>query len=727
MFVSVDGEGRQEGDVMSLMTLSIGREDGSSATHIVGDGGVRGALLWLVDQLAADYTDADGNVFKQVPVAFHFNWDTAVMAKDFNPFRDHMFLVRKVQKPIMTTLCGSEHPTGACPMEGDLAVRRAEMAQEAMIIGAAVNYDEGCDLLHRYDPTDINSIITNGGEGDLAAYDSKSSLAIATTPGRRFYVEHRPHGDRFEEWRRVDIHDTGSAFVGGLLKVISDWNPELTDEQREIIEWGKQRRTETFEVGEIDDIIRYSEAECVAHARVCRKLLDLIKDAAHVNIAEDRLFGSGSIAGAALKHYHAPPRNAKFRKGEVADAGSDLFYEEIAQMTYFGGMIETPVVGLVEGLTDEVDINSAYPHKMIYIPCTRKWCGQWRVTDGDLPPDAIVGHVQVVWYIEEGTTSTPPFMVRRRDGRVAMPRMMDTPTWVTLAEYRAAVERFPSSIEISRAIYWEPNCRCGNPRPFEFLQTLYDRRLEIKNRMKVVEKDSPEWWNLSCREKAIKLVINSIYGKLAQQDPQPGAYTNLHLASYITGATRAQVRRETWARENQGGTVVYQHTDSVLSVGGNPADGGKQLGAWGMEKPSKNLLIVQPGLATALGGGKSASRGCKLGAFKEAVEEWLAAVDLTKPPIEWPKLTTRQKVMISRRQAMAWGKPHLAGSFQTKVTEISPISPKREIDNARPMGGNPTAWEVPPVDYVDDPATLKDVMRMRRHFVERRRSGEYDQ
>lgn len=712
MFVSVDGEGSQEGDVMNLMTLSIGREDGTSATHIVGEQGVQGAMHWLIDQVSGHYQAPNGQTYKQIPVAFHFGWDSAVLAKDFDP--KDMFLIRKAQAKLQTPVCGANHPPDEeCTFLDETAARQ-HIQNEADALGGEADHVEVLPtVLHRYDHRDITNVITASGESDVIAYDRSSQLAFAITPGRRFYLEHRPNGDRYEKWRRADVHDTGRAFVGGLLKVISDWNPELSDQQKAIIEWGKQRRTEVFQIEEIDKIVEYSEAECVAHARVCRILINLIQDAAHVTIQEKDLFGSGSIAGATLKYYGAPRR-----KPTKKQLGSDLRYEHIGQMTYFGGMIETPVVGLVEGLTDEVDINSAYPHKMIYIPCMREGCGFWAATDGEVPEAAVVGHAKVKWFVEEGLTSTPPFIVRRQDSRVGMPRMMDQWTWVSLAEYQAAQQRFPEDIEVEKVIYWAPDCVCGNEKPFEFLQYLYDKRLEFKDEMKAAEKDSPEWWNLSCKEKAIKLVINSIYGKLAQQDPQPGAYTNLHLASYITGATRAQVRTETWAREDQGGIVVYQHTDSVLSVGGTPKDEGKKLGAWGMEKQSKDFLIVQPGLATSLGGGKDASRGCRLGPFKEAVNKWLTEVDLTQHPTTWPKLVTEQKVMISRRQAVAWGKPYLAGSFQDKITESSAVSPKRDIDNAEQMPGIPTAWVVPALDLIEDPASLEDVLRMRKSLGE---------
>lgn len=744
MFQSNDGEGRQISDEMFLMTFSYGREDGSSATHTsYVEGGPKAALMWLIDQTWPKHKAGDQE-FRNVPVAFHFNWDTAVIAKEFDPTK--MFLIRKAQTKIKTALCGSTHKGGQkCPMKTKRAIAIQHLENESRTLKEEVDeLDEYIEVLHRYDPADIEKVITNGGEGDIIAYDRESQLAIATSPKRRFYVEHRPNGDRFEGWRRVDIHDTGTAFAGGLEKVIESWNPELTEQQREVIRWGKKhRKNGTFDMDVIDKIKEYSEAECVAHARVCRILLQLIKEVANIEIKETELFGSGSIAGAVLKHYWVPRRNDSKRYGD----GADLTHEDVAQLTYFGGMIETPVVGLVQGEVDEVDINSAHPHKMVNMPCMRKGCGEWVTHDTAPGEEILIGHVEAKWMISK-KTSTPPFILRREDGRVGMPWMMNKWTWVSLAEYQAAVEEFGyRDIKCREVVYWKPDCTCGNPKPFKFLEKLYNERLAIKSRMKRLEghglKESSMWWKLSVQEQAIKLIINSVYGKLAQQDPMPGAFTNLHFASYITGATRAQVRRETWAREKQGGTVVYQHTDSVLSQGGKPVDGGKELGAWGMEKKTHDFMIMQPGLATSAqlvwvededhehGGywkpkGKTASRGCRMDVFIESAIKYANTTDLTKHPTEWPKMVTKQKVMVSRRQALAWGKPHLAGSFQDKVTEISPVSPKRDIENAYQMPGCPTAWIVPPLDYIENPATLEDVLRMRGHYRKKREAGEYD-
>ena len=698
MFVSVDSEtewceaeGRQR-----LTTLSYGREDGTSESLITHDS--RAAYLWLIERLTGVYTDSSGKEWRQAPVAFHFNHDSAVLCNDLDPA--DMMLIRKVQHKIETSLCGADHSHGStCDYD-----TRTDNEGKATT-GA----------LHRYDATDINAVLTDGMLGDVLAWHRPTHLGIAGSAGQGLYLEVRPHGDRFENWKRLVIRDTGRSFYGGLESVIEQWNPDLSPTQRERIAWGKRQREVGFAGATESDIAAYSEAECVAHARVCRKLIESVSAAAHVRIRPSQLAGSGSVAAAVLRHYGAPKRT---------DTHEDSEADTLARLTYYGGLIEAPVVGLLSEDVEGEDINSAYPSKMIHIPCMRAGHGSWKTSRRDVPAE-LIGHALVTWDVSRSKTSTPPFTVRRRSGAVCQP-LVGRRIWVALAELQAALPRFASSIVVHKVLYWTPSCDCEPP--LAFLADLYDERLAIKDTMRTMEPGSVEWWEASCKEQAIKLIINSIYGKLAQTRYGLGPYTNLHFAGYVTGSTRGQVRTKTWDHENAGGTVVYQHTDSVLSVGTTVVDGGKKLGAWGKEKSSQGFLIIQPGLAMSLFcKGKVASRGVRARDFTLAAWNWYQKTDLTSHPDTWPLLTSDQQVMITRRQAIARGKPRLAGSFEIKHTESRVTSNKRDYSAARPVPGNPYAWAVPPAAYVWDQATEDDLREFRSLLDKRRRSGDFDE
>jgi DNA polymerase family B len=679
MAVSCDAEGAEiPAGTMHLRTASFGREDGSSGSWTGDVEDIPAILMWYLDNVYGPYTAPDGRTYQQNLIAFHHNWDSSVIAKHFSG--PEMYLVHKAtSRGMLTPLCDKTHPLGFDSCE-----------------------DPRQGVLHRRNPKDVQAVITDGGEGDLAAYDPVSNLAICITPGRRLYVEHRPKGDRFEDRRVLDFHDTGRSFQGGLEDVIKDWNPVLSDEQRAAISWGKAARSgrETWRQAPLTGLAAYSEAECVAHARVTRQLVETLRDAAHIPMKISKLYGSGSIANAALKHHHAPRRD-----------DSDLEAEDVADMTYFGGMIETPVIGLIPGAIQELDLNSAYPSVMYQIPCTKTGCGKW-VHSRRAPAAGRLGHVKVLWDLRGIQTSTPPFMVRRKDGCVAQP-LIAGETWVTAAEYQTAIKRFGrGQILLRESWTWIPDCQCGNPFPFTFLADLYGERLQIKKRMKEVAKGSEAYWTLHVHQLVLKLVLNSMYGKMAQQRPDFGVYTNLHIASHITGVTRAKLRMETWKREDQGGMVVYQHTDSTRSIGGAPEDQGATLGAWGREDDSYDFLVLQPGLAVSREG-KSATRGAKLDAFQRAIEVWRAETDLTDHPTLWPKLHVDRTIMMSRRMAIAQNKPHMAGTFDDTVLSLSMSTRKRDVENAIQLPGIPTAWALPPVECVWDAMEEGDLSKMR--------------
>lgn len=739
MIVSVDLEGRQTDDgVMHIISVSYGREDGTSASLSNLRSFLTGqeVCMWLIENVSQHYTDSDNKEFKQSVVSFHFSWDTAVITKDFT---DDLSMVYKATAQRRNLLCNTAHKE-----------------------------DAECGRLHRSCQSTIQ-LVMDDGEGDLLALHTPSNIGITQSVKRRLYIEHRPNGDRYDDHRRVDIHDTGSAFVGGLLAVIDKWKPELNAEQQTAIEWGKVVRKEKglagFAGATIADIERYSESECVAHARVVRLLINAIRTAAHISIKPSQLFGSGSVAAAACKFHNVPP-------GEDSDLGTDTPITDtailcqnifdVSRVTYFGGLIEAPVVGIVAGTVDELDINSAYPAQAVKLPCMRKGHGEWVITTyknrrrgqltGNISNDTI-GYVLTSWMLNKESTSTGPFLVRRKDGTVRA-SLVARDVWVTIVEYNAAIDQFGANafIKHSQVIRWQQHCSC--PNPFAWLTDLYDARLVMKDEMKALFRcetctettamaggckdkthkrslpaaHNTPWQYLNCRQEAIKLIINSCYGKLAQQRPTLGRYTNLGYAGFITGATRSMVRREAWAREAQGGTVVYQHTDSVLSIGGSPTDGGNALGAWGMEKPTTDFLIVQPGLAIGLGGGKLASRGARKDEFGDAAREWWQTQDFTRHPDEWEPMVIDREMMLSRKLAMVRNRPTLAGSFVPQPLTVHVASNKRDFDNAYQMVDNPTAWVVPPCVNVPnaDKSTLLDLDDFLTAMQVRIVSGDFD-
>lgn len=833
IFISVDNEAIQQGEndnaVMWGKCLSWGLENGESGTYFWqwGDDvpylerGPVGVIRYMCELIGKPYELKEpwkdlpaGTKVRLRPISFHFNFDAAILLKDFDP--KQMEVVRKVQTKITSVVCRATHAEGekcektynrdalvaAVQKERDRQEKSGTLPQED---SQGNTFAEIEGIIHAFDDEDVTAVLIEGGESDLIAWDQRSKLGVTHTPRRRFYAEIRPNGDWYGGWRcKIDVHDTGSAFVGGLEKAIADWNPPIADHQRAAIKWGKKARLTGFAGATDEQIAAYSEAECVAHAKMARMLLDTVLEVGNVPMKLTDLFGSGSVAKAALDHWHVPKRGMK----PTAHNRSILDYEEIGQLTYFGGLIHTPLLGhipLVDEYGNELfvigqDINSAYPDKFVDVPCMRRTidkegnvtdCGEWKESTRAPHKAYVVGHVLASWDIsvpdENGNivdpetgqrfsspTSTPPFVVREQNLGVYHSTMGEN-VWVTLAEFREAKKQFGNAVTAHKYLYFKEKCVCGNPRPLERVQKLYDERLSIKAKADAIaaqcKKDkvelTQEFWSLWTKQLTIKLIINSIYGKFGQMRPRPGSYTNLHIASYITGATRAQMRRKIWDIEALGGKIAYVHTDAgyaVITVGKGQTleevrteldmdDQGPELGKFGAEDPNRNTLLWQPGLTYSRekykkgewqSGGKVAARGIGTGVWEAAAEGFLSevdlgTVDLTTHPKTWPAIHATDRTMLGLRKARAMGKPHLAGTFRNVEKQMSvfqtvekdgeikvPVGQRRDYERAVQVDGIPTLWAVPPIPKVPRPATIHDMKQYQTSLAKRYIKGEFD-
>lgn len=837
MACSFDNEAIQDGEGndarMKGKCLSWGLENGESGTYFwkwdddvpYTERGPVGAILYMCELIGKPYElkqpwgeHPAGTKVRLRPVSFHFNFDAAILLKDFDFAQ--MEVVRKVQRKIESIVCRATHGENeTCDKLTNRAALLAALQKEIASqekTGTTPNSgdseanvtveDVKDQIIHAYDVEDIIAALIEGGEGDLAVWDPKSQLAVTHTPRRRFYAEIRPNGDYYGGWKwKLDVHDTGSSFVGGLEKSIDDWNPPISPKQRADIARGKQGRKVGFKDFTDDEIAAYSEAECVAHAMMCRMLLDTVLDVSNVPMKLTDLFGSGSVAKAHLDHWQVPRRGMK----PTATNRSILDYEDIAQQTFFGGLIHTPLIGRVpivdmdgnELFVIGQDINSAYPDKFVRVPCMRRTvdkktrkiidCGKW-VETNRLPNEKHeVGHVLASWDISipdpEGNivdketgerysspTSTPPFVVRGKNMGVYHP-VKGVDTWVTLAEFREAKKEFGPKVKGHKFLYFRENCKCGNPNPLERVQRMYDERLAVKEKADAIadqcKKDgielTQEFWSLWARQLTIKLVINSIYGKFGQMRPQPGAYTNLHIASFITGATRAQMRRKIWDIEALTGIIAYVHTDAGYAlVTVKPGetleekrtsldmdDQGPELGKFGAENPTRDGLLWQAGLTyfrekqkkgAWVRGGKVAARGIGTSVWEAAADGTLnqadmGEIDFTRHPKEWPAIYATDRTMYGLRKSFALGKPELAGTFQNTEKKLSvfrtdvvdgqiviPHGQRRDYENAVQVDGIPTLWTVPPIAMVSDPATAADIKQHRSLLARRYKKAEFE-
>lgn len=321
-------------------------------------------------------------------------------------------------------------------------------------------------------------------------------------------------------------------------------------ECRDEIVAGKLARG-SFDWSQINEVTRYNGAEL----RNLVRLADELRQRLHkVEIRVSRWDGPGAIASALYKKYEtksyldaAPP--------EVAEAG---------RYAYAGGRFEIIRKGhSVEGAW-QYDIRSAYPSAIRYLPCLVH--GHWTKRIGPIRRLVQFGiyRIEVCDPPTESITQPQPLWMRNRDGTVYFSEYSHG--WYWSPEAELALELGGSVIH--EAWEWVQDC---DHEPFNFVEALYNKRAALKKAG-------------DGAHVGLKLGLNSLYGKLAQQigwDAGPPLklppYHSLEWAGWITAHCRAQVYR---AAMHAPDDVIAFETDAIFSRVPLPLDIGSRLGQW---------------------------------------------------------------------------------------------------------------------------------------------------
>lgn len=359
------------------------------------------------------------------------------------------------------------------------------------------------------------------------------------------------------------LNDVGSFFQCSLLKALKTRSPncEVSDEELELIMKGKERRA----TAELDDEMRlYNRLEN-------RALEALMVDLDHgftkigVPLGKTQYHGPGQ---ASQKWAKKIPELAVSTK--AVRAMKPELYDAIVA-SYYGGIFEIIAHGIVNGISYEYDINSAYPYAIVNLPCV---CGQWKRNPRTIPYGALVlQHAKVV--------GTDPWLgpVPYRAESRAILRPKFSRGWYWKHELDAAEEAGLLSHRslFEQWVYYP----CGHSKPLTALKHLYQSRLDLGKESSI--------------GKAIKLLINSLYGKFAQSIGNP-QISNAVYASLITSACRTQILRAIGSHPRRTDALLMIATDAVFFTEPHPGlPLSNQLGDWELKERS-NLTIFKPGM-----------------------------------------------------------------------------------------------------------------------------------
>jgi hypothetical protein len=203
---------------------------------------------------------------------------------------------------------------------------------------------------------------------------------------------------------------------------------------------------------------------------------------------------------------------------------------------------------------------------------------------------------------------------------------------------------------------------------YPWVHDLYKEKARLKREL---GEDSPEYM-------AIKTVLNSAYGVLAQTRPRRSPITCLIQAGYVTALCRQQLWREAKRIEDAGDEVIMLATDGIAAVGDKfretaRAENSMALGEWGFEEADEGVYFESGVYALRYG------------------EEWVMKVrglpgvtaeDLMECPE--PAFAVTFKSPLHLKSAIIQRRPEDLGIFEVQ---------KRELDPAR--AAYDAGWGVP--------------------------------
>lgn len=392
---------------------------------------------------------------------------------------------------------------------------------------------------------DVNMIL-----GDLPLKGETASIeelrATLSTVWRGYKITYIPRKIFKLSCNGRYFHSTDifSFFQTSFENALGDWGIEVP----EIITRGKAARQD-FSAWSEEDITAYNDAELDCMCEIAERLRDSITP---LHLPVRSWHGPGALAGSWLSK-----QKARAYKGDIPKPLTDA-----AIRAYFGGRIDVAGYGFVDPVY-HYDIVSAYPSAIRFLPDLSSL--EWRYAERERPPvEAGVSVSKIRWHISE--TKWGAFPWRNRQGSIRWPLAGEG--WYWQREIEAAIERFGAE-SIEYLATWHSVGEISYPF-HDAIEEAFAYRRELKAQ------------GLSSHI-AVKLILNSLYGKFAQTVGKAQYYSPIW-AGLITSYTRAELQRA--ISED----VVCVMTDSIWTKTPLSVNTGANLGGW--EEQSEGTLIL---------------------------------------------------------------------------------------------------------------------------------------
>jgi len=444
-----------------------------------------------------------------------------------------------------------------------------------------------------------------------------------------------------DDGRHITIYDTFGFFQTSFLKAMRGFKGVASVEEDALIEEGKTKR-EGFDCTQIDFAKHYQLAELRV---LCRMMDQLRQSFQNANLKVRHFWGAGSVAKSMLKLHKISDAMMEVKEKNIEQ------WQDWAHHAFAGGRIELIKQGTTTRPLYEYDLRSAYPAAMVELPSMRG--GEWIFHSSDPGLDALKqmspltmvrlhaedteGHATLFDWMSAQLTGDEipfyPFFYREQSGAIKFPPKVYGTYMLceVLAAYKWRDEignsskrqlkndtityrndpRITFRIEIESVL--EFKIGTIQQLPFSWVSDYYRLRAEYKARGDITEK-------------ALKLGLNALYGKLAQAIGANPGFANPVYAAYITARTRSRLLLAALAHPRK---VVSFMTDAIISEVPLDLDCTNELGFWEKEE-YQGGIFVHSGVYDFGGGKKVKTRGIRpqlvdvseTGLWKEIKEAW---------------------------------------------------------------------------------------------------------
>lgn len=429
------------------------------------------------------------------------------------------------------------------------------------------------------------------------------------TVWRDYELEHIPHKWLLIKARGLvaKVFDIQQFFGGSYVKALLDMKVG-TKSDIAYLTTEKARRAE-FLYSEIQEIANYWRTELRLGVELANKLRSTFLDS---GFDVRSWHGPGSLANLAMR------RHGVFNA--MAKTPPDV--RVAARFAFAGGRFEMVRGGYIQGRIYNADIHSAYPHFARDLPNLAR--GKWRrgrtYESGKF----------AVYYIRYRSRDRSPLTIhplfqRLSSGEVVWPATCEGWYWGPEADN---VSNTDEAEFLDAWIFDEDD---PTDRPFAFLEDYYKRRQYLKSIGSILEF-------------TFKLIINAVYGQLAQRTgwdrktrSSPKSH-QLEWAGYITSACRASVYKAARSCEDK---LISIDTDGIYAMGPVGAiSEGDNLGEWECSEFDAGIFW-QSGIYSLNIGGiwvKGKTRGIPKGHY--TADDLVGALERNEP------LKLRKKMFI---------------------------------------------------------------------------------